>query len=83
MCAVLVYPISAIEQVMEAVQPMAGFEGVGPCLLGSPIFSTDSRAAHIHPWSEVEMDFLAARVSGITGAVVADAVPKDFVSKVV
>jgi len=34
--------------------------------------------ASLAPWSEAEMDFLAARLSGIKGAVVSDAMPDDW-----
>jgi hypothetical protein len=75
---VIVYPADQAKLVVEAVDPMCGHEGVGPCILGTPIESNDGRYAHIHPWSEAEMDYLAARVSGIKGAVVSDAMPKDW-----
>ncbi len=45
---------------------------------GSPVRSADGRCAHIHPWSESEMDYLAARVSGIKGAVVSEKMPDDW-----
>jgi len=80
--AVLIYPVAQLEAVAEAVQPIAGYEGVGPCLLGTPVESEDGRYAHAHPWSEAECDFLAARVSGISGAVVLEAMPADWVSRV-
>ena len=80
--AVLIYPVSQAEAVAEAVQPIAGYEGVGPCLLGTPVESDDGRYAHCHPWSEVEIDFLEARVSGISGAEVLEAMPADWVSRV-
>ncbi len=75
---VLVYPATAAKDVAEACQPIAGAESVGPCILGTPIESADGRYAHIHPWSEVEMDWLEARLNGITGAVVAEKMPEDW-----
>ena len=79
--AVLIYPVAQLEAVAEAVQPIAGYEGVGPCFLGTPVESEDGRYAHVHPWSEAECDFLAARVSGIGGAVVLELLPEDWRSK--
>lgn len=78
---VIVYPKAQAAAVVEAVDPMSGYEGIGPCLLGTPIESADGRYAHIHPWSKAEMDYLAARVSGITRAQVLESMPVDFVSK--
>lgn len=78
---VLIYNKSDVEDILEACQPIAGFENVGPVLLGTPIESEDGRYAHIHAFSEEEMDFLEARVSGIVGALVLDAIPKDWVAK--
>lgn len=71
----LIYPAAKATDIAEAVQPMAGYEGVGPCLLGTPAESADGLYAHAHPWSGVETDFLEARISGITGAYVAESLP--------
>ena len=78
---VLIYNKSDVEDILEACQPIAGFESVGPVLLGTPVESEDGRYAHIHAFSEEEMDFLEARISGITGAQVLETMPKDFVNK--
>lgn len=77
----LLYPIAKEVDVREACNPMAGAEGVGPLLLGTPAESTDGRYCHCHPLSDAEVDWLEARVSGITGAVVLDARPADWQAK--
>jgi hypothetical protein len=78
--AVIVYPVAKVTDVIEALDPIAGYVGIGPCLLGSPVESTDGRYCYCHPWNEAEQDFLAGRIDGITGAVVLDELPLDWVS---
>lgn len=77
----LIYPAAKAADIAEAIQPIAGYEGVGPCLLGTPAESADGRYAHAHPWSEAEADFLEARISGISGAYVAEKTPDGWKAK--
>ena len=77
---VLVYPKEKAADVLEALQPIAGYEGVGPLLIGTPVESTDGRYAHVHPLTEEETDFCTARLYGIAGAVVQEAMPEDWVT---
>ena len=76
----LIYPKIKVKDVVEALNPIYGIDGVGPCLLGQPIESSDGRYAHIHPWSELEMDWLSARIVCITGAITLDELPEDWKS---
>ena len=54
---VLVYPKEKAADVAEVLQPIAGYEGVGPLIVGTPVESVDGRYAHVHPLTEEEMDF--------------------------
>lgn len=76
---VLVYPKEKAADVLEALQPIAGYEGVGPLIVGTPVESADGRYAHVHSLTEAEADFCEARLYGISGAVVLETMPEDWV----
>ena len=80
--AVIVYPKAQAVAVVEALTPMSDdVQGIGPCELAGPMESTDGRYMHDHPWSQLEMDWMEGRISGISGAMVLTEKPKDWVTK--
>ncbi|MCL5736993.1 MAG: hypothetical protein M1274_15745 [Actinobacteria bacterium] len=79
--AYLICKVTDEALVREACNPTGPVEGGMPGVrLDLPVRSVDGRALWGHPWDTTTLEWLEIRIAGITGAVVVESWPGDFVA---
>jgi len=75
---ILIFRDQAILDEIGATPDIEG--GIGPVLIGTPVTALDGRVAISHPFSGVDLDWLAAYMQGENPPCqVVDALPGDFI----